>query len=384
MEKAIAQAVATTIQNLYGAAPGLAGMGLGGGVGAALTYANPFGRSKQPQTPRTKTSAKMRKGGGPPSGYNPGSMGGRVYPKGKKRKGKKRASNRMSKGTRKVIAKIAKRAVNRRTDKVGEWFRNAIGQLTSSVNKVSWTTLSGAANNNWLSTLQNEVMLTAADGTTTQVTQEPGDLSGIGAQKEYKIHRRLKYTFKNNSNSPAELMLFKFRAIDDTNNDPASDLDNRISAGYFTITQTSTSVPSAALAKEDNFQQYWSTHIMRECQWKMVSREKILLAGGDELVRYMTQNVPIKLRNASAVSHQKGQEYIVARLVGRPTHDTTTLTNLGVADTRVDYLEEYKTTVYAVRSEEVMANYRTLANVNFSAITGVVAGDATVTDVNMG
>lgn len=349
--------------------PSMAGVGLS--AGAAGLAAAAFG-------------ARNRRNTGVSARYSNGSMGGGIIRTRLKRRTRKRKVNRVPAVLRKVVAKSAKRAVGFSKQKLGEWYRHDMQQIASAVNKVSWELLEGASDSSWLPFLQSEQLLTAADGTTAVVTQEPQDLiSSAAGQKKYMIKRTVTCTMKNNSNSPAEVTIYKFRCSEATNNSPETDLDNRITASYFTVTTTATSTPAAPLAKEDNFNQYWTTKNMKQAEWKMKQKMQVLLAGGDEYRFTMIMMVPINLRNSTAVTYQTGQDVIYTRIMGRPTHSAATTSNVGIANTIVDILVSHKTEAYSYKSPVVLSNFRTLANTGFTTMADpVVGGDAIVGPVD--
>jgi len=380
LAKAIAAGIwsATDYLGPIGAATG----GMGAAYGLGRLYAN-RGRTAlrsrvNPFRPGVTTRAIRKSGaGGPPGGggFVPGSSGGKVF---KKRK-------RVMKSRKRKFRKSRFRKIRKgKKTMLGKWFRNDAGQLTSAVNKVNWINLDVASNSTWTSFLQHEVAITASDGVTTSVTMDPSDLSGLGQTKNYLLIRKFRYVFKNNSNAPAELVFYKYQVKDQSATDFAADLDNRITANLATLTTSVASTPAAPLAKEDNFQQYWMTPNMKQSKYMVKRSQKVLLAGGDEYVFSGSFVIPIQSRNAVTSDYMKGQQGLVVRIMGRPSHDTTTSSNVGVSDTCVDFLESSQTTAYSSSNPILVNNFRTLANSNFSAITPVVAGDATVADVTDG
>lgn len=313
-----------------------------------------------------------------------GSMGGRppkvrVSRKRKYKKSRAVFSGRVKKSLKKIINSPFKKF------KLGEWIQNRMSQFVAAVNKVNWSTLDGATNALWVPFLQHEIMHTGADGSTQIYTQEPGDDAVVTtalSQKSYLIERRGKYVFRNNSTGPCELVIYKFQCSEVTNNDPPADLDARVTASYLTLSTTSTSTAAAPLAKEDNFQLYWSTHNMKHAQWKIVKSTRMLLASGDEFSYFDKIRVPINLRNAETGNYQKGQQMLICRVMGRPSHDSSVTTNLGVSDALLDCMECIVTTAYSTKESTAVSNFRTNSNSGFSTITPVIAGDASAAVVD--
>lgn len=311
-----------------------------------------------------------------------GSMGGYIAPvKTYKKKRKNRRAGVLNKRVKKAVKAIVRRS---KPVKLGLWYRNEMQQVGSSVNRVRWDTLE---NNNYtglLPFIQSEKIVTLSDGVTTSHTEEPGDLTSLFAtQKKYMVYRRITYVFKNNTNSPAELVFYKTKCIDNTDYDPVEDLRNAYNTTKFTVTTTSSSLPGSPLLLEDNFMQYWnlnqdSHQYMRH--WKVVEKKKMLLAGGDEATVSFMVRTPISLKREVAALYFKGFEAVIFRLMGRPSHDAANVANIGIANTLLDIYKKTVITAYSQKESTVLDNERTLANVSFSAMPNpVIGGDSIVT-----
>jgi len=315
-----------------------------------------------------------------------GSMGGAIHNgKVKKKKSTKKKKSVLSKAAKKDVVRIVKRMPKK--EFLGQLQSNYCGQLTADVNKVSWTKLEGNTSAQWLEFCNTQVIATTAIGNTNVWAQQPSDLSALVAgNKVYRIVRKSKFVFKNNTNAPLEIVLYRFKATDNTSNSPAQDLDARVTAGYFTTASFSSiaTAVSAPMAKEDNFQLYWSTRNSGKSQWKMLSKVVVSMAAGDEYHYFATSGAVVNAKEAGSFSYHKGNTMVYARLMGRPSHDTATQANVGISKCRLDYLETYVTTSYSTLSPTVVSNFALQANAGFSSITPVVAGDANVADVNDG
>jgi len=298
-----------------------------------------------------------------------GSIGRKKKPK-KFKKGKVKVSKSFKKKV-KMVEKTQWQFLRR-------WIQNYAGQLSSAVNKVAWTGLFTPTAAALRAYAQNEQMLTLNDGDTELVTQEPADVTSTGAFNKYFVKCRLKYYFKNNSTSHCNVILYTVRALTSTNNTFVTNLNNQITNAWYTTTQTAADALSAPLAKEDNFGQYAYVRGAQKSviEWKVKSYQTFRLAGGDELTVTVDLNNPFDMKGTIGVAYQKGEEHLYARVMGAPSHDTTTKTNVGVADTLVDYIVCQEFSCYKKEQSVQAANQVTLANSNFSAITVTVAGDA--------
>lgn len=300
-----------------------------------------------------------------------GSVPFRQIVKGKRRKGK---GIRVSRYQRKKIRKVCQSVV-KGPKKLTEWVKNEMAQYGSAENKVAWHTVDLGSQTAWLNYLQNETIATTSDGASVVYTQNPATTSVLTTalqNKRYKIVRLEKMTFKNNTNGAVEMVFYKVKCLQATNNSPTANLDARIAAGYVTNSTTATDPNSAPLAKEDNFHQYFSTYGSSKLgyEWKAVSCKKILLAPGDEYVYYETLVIPMNLRNPSSTTYQKGSQGILLRQMGRPTHGAGAVGNLGIGKTLVDCLRYEHTIVYQYSSAVNTESIKQIANGSFSTLTG--------------
>jgi len=315
-----------------------------------------------------------------PPQYIPASTGA-VLQVGKA-KYKKKKKIKSKKLTKKKVKKMIKNSGGSALNKCASWNYNACSVMQVAINKVAWLAIYEPTASNLISNTQREIMQTLTDGGTAILTEDPGNALGLpsAAFKKYLQKSAIKYVIKNNTNGPCELTAYHFKCTDDTDLTPIVDLNTRYNQQFYTKTKVASSTPSSPLAKEDNFNQYWTVPGQRCQHWDIKDKKKFILAAGDEITLFYKVRNPLYLRNSVAMTYFKGMEHICFRLMGRPTHDSTTVTLGGLNPSQIDILHMGKEDMYSIGDPQAANPNVTLANVGVSAAVAVVVGDANVQD----
>lgn len=305
--------------------------------------------------------------------YVPGSMGGKVRLNLKR----KRRISKYKVRVARPIRKYVNRRIKQETfEKLSDIRQTKMGQWTSAVNKVAYYEDFTLGRSEVLLYAIRTKMENTAFATTDVVVEDLKDvaLTQLG-NCTVKLLGSVKYIIRNNSTSPAHLIAYHMKCIDQTDVTPTADLDSRLSQQRGTYNLGALAAAGAPIAKEDQFQQFWSTPIMKECHWKIKQKHDFLLAAGDEIQVYFDINVPCNTKY-NAIAYQKGSEVIMFRLQGRPSHDSTTSSLLGIADTLVDFQRQTTFTSYKKGASSSLSTHVDVGNSGFSAITPIIAGDA--------
>jgi len=288
-----------------------------------------------------------------------------------------RAVRRKSKVIPKRIKRYVKYATKNVKQLICDYTTNVMHSVGSAVNVVSYKSLLLNSISTWLLFLSNEQILTAVDGVSTIVTQVPADLTSV--YKKYVINMKTRLKLKNNTNAPAEICIYFLKCNDATSVTPLLDLDARITA-----TQIARN-GGAAATKENQLHQYWTTPAsMKDCKWDIFKRYKFDMLAGEEYDKFFDYSFQVDTKNSTAQNYIKGFPSIVSRIMGKPSHDTTTVTTGGLNDTLVDIWESSTYSVHTYGDSTNIAVHQTQANSGFSLVTPVVATDDTVQDRNFG
>lgn len=357
--------------------PNVHGFGAAGSTSAASTF--------------VPLLANLLRGGSPPTGnvvsgnqlvatnYGKGSMGGSVVTYTKKRK---RKSYRMKvpKRIRKYVSKAVK---NPGWKRINQTRVTRLESWESARNKVRWAQeMSGTHDNNTLYTLSTVYSEAGGSGVSSLVNRQPTDVAGLsGGNQYFKIKGLVRFLLKNNSTSPCEIIFYHVRCVKDTGLTPIADLDQARGAQQSLINLGSpATLPASPMALDDDFHQYWTTTSMRERNWKMVRKLKIVLAAGDEIELPFAFKQLFNTKSGFATTYRSGAEEIIVRQIGRPSHAATT-TNTCIAETKVDVL--IRTTLVCYQKEQfgAVAMDRAVANGGFNDVIPFVAGDAVAANV---
>lgn len=303
------------------------------------------------------------------SNNNAGSV--KVSKKGGK---KRKAPPKFSKREKLSIKKIVNSAD---FEKISDWQKEDMFQITSSVNEVDYFNLLSDSISTWLSYLQNQQITQATDGVSTVITSDPKDLLNVqGANKKYKIKVNIQMVLKNNTSGPADMIIYHGKCKELTDVDMEEDLNARINREFQTGILGNATL-SAAPSKEFMFFQKWSTKSMKDCHWDLVKKTEFRLNPGDEYKYFANHTFYIDLRTfnvADSGSYMRGFPCFLVRTVGVPTHDGTTPTvgQTGISNTRVDVVRRRIITSWC-KDNDTLDNRNVIARTGFNTITAPVA-----------
>lgn len=329
-----------------------------------------FSRAPVSSAPKAKAAAVQTSNGM--------HIGGVVKASGKRKRRsmkKKPAFNKRQKKSVKAIATA------QRFEKVTEWKKEDMFQMESAVNKVQYTVLGGNTLGSWRDYLTNQIMLTASNGVTTLVMENPEDLNATqGAYKVYQVKYVVKMLLRNNTNSPVNLVIYQGVCTDMNVTTMSEDLTYRVNREFCTNT-LAPAAPTAAPAIEDMHYQYWYTKNMKDAHWKVKKRTVVRLNPGDEY-KYFAKHTfyvdTVGYGGISSSSYLKGFPAFLVRQSGVPTHDTTTGNNTGICNTSVDVLREQQFYVKGRAGRGLTNSRNVIAPTGFTAITPVAVSEDSV------
>lgn len=311
----------------------------------------------------------------------PGSRQSTAVLKSKKGGKRGRSMPQFTTKQKKSIKRIAKSA---------QWQKAAVREVqrmvqwTSAVNKVAWGFVAPFSYASTFAHYSDSNLKTAEwveDYATQQRAFEMNNLDEDYASASTVYPMKIKGVadlyLKNNTNFQAEITLYTFRCVEETSTSPQTDIDNRLREKYNT-----TATAASMSTKEDNFFQYFSVANSQKPKWKIESKQQVTLCGGEEAKLRLSGAKLIKNNDfeVTASDYKKGDCVFVYRIMGVPSHDTTTKTLLGVANTSIDVMARDSQVIY-VKGGSSKGNVlqENPFNINFTAITPVQADVTEVT-----
>ena len=307
--------------------------------------------------------------------FQPNNAGGGVAASAKKnRKRKAKKSGKLSKTMKKRIKAVANAAD---WEKLTTWQNESMRQWASDINKINFIEEQVDSVSAWKLRLLNPQILTASNGVSTVVMQDPSDLASANVYKKFKIESSSHYWFKNNTNSPTNMIIYKLRCEDDTNNGPFADLTARWEQQYALNALTPTT-PAPPPDIETDIFQYWTTTSMKAASWKMIKKTEVRLNPGDEYHYYDSFTFILDTKNLFAVNHVKGMPGYLLRFSGVPSHDTADSAFLGLSNTLTDGLRKVKYTVFSKDGTSLSATKNILERDGFDLTNPVTVTEDTV------
>ena len=285
-----------------------------------------------------------------------------VVAKSKRRriKRKKKSKKLTVRSVRKMISRSKK--IMPKT-KINEQELNKFGYVTSSINKVNWIGLlsqnkTSARGRMDFKQLGYNHVTPGSVVEDIDVSAATGDYVGL----KYEMKDSFQYHFKNNTNFPAELVLYVWKCVDYTDNDPINEIRRLRDAAF--------STNSMSPALEDDFNQYASVKraSKKDHNWVIHQRLATDFGGGEEA--RLTLNVPT-VRFDPNIQIEQGDTtyfpscyYVAVRLMGKPAHSNEgdpKVIKVGLSNTQLDYRLNYVTRTYmeadrAVRTLSHLAN----------------------------
>lgn len=294
-----------------------------------------------------------------------------VIANGKKTKAKK-SSKRKSKSSKRVskqVAKAVKRAMKTGPmELIRDAQSNVFAQIVSGVNKVRWKSLELPVLNDWLARQEWTVIGNNDANNASRIEDiDATALTYLG--KKFIFRDTYNFHFKNNTNSPCDMVIYLVKCQDQTQQSPVTEITELRKAAF-----SDTSV----LPLEDDFNQFWTVERIASSKRKWVLHKKwsISLGGGEEANLFVKTPKfkldPSRALEAGSDPYQKGQYGIIARTMGKVTHDKADLSFVGVANTQIDYRVDVRTKTY-MESSQYMQVVRQKANEGVTMSTPVIA-----------
>lgn len=262
-----------------------------------------------------------------------------------KRRRRRRLRPPFSKRQKKFIVKATKKALVKLAHKKEMSFY----QISNAANKVNWSNLFAKNRANMQGYFQTYAIQSVTPGTTTITRHDPKDLTlptlTDGYNMKYFLVVTAKYVLRNNSTFPAKITMYNMVCQADTNDDPQTNLTDRIK--YHKNTESGTA-PSLSLVKEDDFNQYWTVPNAgknNNAYWKPVDRKSIELGSGGEVTVYFKNKVNYRFITDQQLAFGPNDIYHLYRIMGVNTHTTTT-NNLVMSETLVDVWQTVDFKIY--------------------------------------
>lgn len=270
----------------------------------------------------------------------------------RRRKSKKRVT--FSKYKRKEIRSIVRAGLRFNKTLVAQW-KEAWGTAwVSDINKVRWAMMHSPTASNLLEKCQHAVVATTANGVTSVFTADPSDLTATpGAFQRFYIRITQNYLIKNNDLSPARIIIYKVRCVDDSIQTVLSDLQNRVNQSHLSKDRPVGSTPAASPLIEDMPFQYWSTPNTTDSRYKLIEKYDYVLAAGDEVKVRIVYNHHVNTKETTNADYRRGSQFSVIRLCGVPTHDETTTNHVGLTHAQIDIVSTSKEEVYSYGGPQI-------------------------------
>lgn len=284
-----------------------------------------------------------------------------------KKKSKKKLPPALNKRQKKSVRRLVKVSDK---DMLHSKETNVMHQVSNAVNKVEWselilqTTSDFNARCNFTSIGNNDANTVSR---IEEISMESTVTSYLGKKFYFEDSHRFK--FKNNTNSSAEMVIYVVKCTDYTSYTPLNDLTEMRKAAFGS---------TIVLAKEDDFNQYWTVPRIGTAQrkWRIHKRFSIDLGGGEEAI------LPIRLPQVGydpavvvemgSSAYMKGQYAIICRIMGKPSHDVASLSTLGMSNTLVDAIE-YRKEKTSVQTSNVIKAVRQQGNSGVGLAAAVCA-----------
>lgn len=301
----------------------------------------------------------------------PNSYKSAVFTSTKKRK-KKRKAIKIARPLRKKIKSVAKSTFRQLDwDLMKSLDQNNFNYINCAVNKVGWKSLVIDGRSDHDNRLNYDTVIdTNPDLVANIVLNETTSYLG----KKFKFVDTHDFQVKNNTNSSCEFIVYVVKCIDYTSVSPLTDLTELRKASFSDV---------AVLAKEDDFNQYWTLPRVNRGQrkWQIFKHYRMEMGAGQES-KFRAQ-VPVWRYDPSVVvelgsgTYVKGQYAIICRIMGKPAHGGGNSGDeflIGMSPSQIDMRITTKRKTYMV-SCPIVKPLVQLANNNLTLATLPVVGD---------
>lgn len=248
---------------------------------------------------------------------------------------------------------------------------NVMHQISSAVNKVGWSEIILLTNAE--KQLRLNYTTVGNDDANTVTRIEELDLTSAGLTsfqgRKFYFEDSHRFRMKNNTNAGADIIVYVLKCTDYTSWSPLVEITELRKAAFGT---------TLVLSKEDDFNQFYTIPRLTKGQrkWIMHSRREINLNGGQEAdfsIKLPSQAYdPSVIVEEGGFDYMKGQYAIVMRIMGKPSHDTTTTSLLGISNTLVDILE-FRKEKTLVKTSNIIKAVRQNGNSGVALVAAVVA-----------
>jgi len=200
-----------------------------------------------------------------------------VIANGKKTRGKK-SSKRKSKRTKRVskqVTKTVKRAMKTGPmELIRDTQTNVFAQVLSGVNKVRWKSLALPKLSDWLAR-QKWTIIGNNDLNNASRVEDVDATALTYLGKKFYFRDTFNFHFKNNTNSPCEMIVYLVKCQDQTIQPPVTELTELRKAAFS---------DESVLPLDDDFNQFWTVERIPSSKRKWVLHRKwsISLGGGEE------------------------------------------------------------------------------------------------------
>lgn len=284
---------------------------------------------------------------------------------------KKRKGRRKSKAVRmpKRMRQSIKRMVMKHKDLLH--MKNAVilQQVASAVNTVQWEIIQQADTSEMNSRLEYKTVGNDNANAVTRTENLDLTAAGVGYMgKTFTFVDNEQWHMKNNTNSGIDLRIYVLVAQQYTSTSPIQDIIDNCVAQY----------ADTGYNLNADLNQYWTVPGTwnTKRKFKIYCIHRMDLAGGQEAkVNIHVPNVtynPGTHFELGNTTYTKGSYVILVRQVGKISHDATTPTLLGIANTQLDIKRSRLIKTYMTTSN-VVAPYREIDVEGASAITPIVA-----------
>lgn len=299
-----------------------------------------------------------------------------VQTKKRARKGKSKKPSKKRGLTRKEILKMIDRKLRKGPKMLlSSVHQNEMFQLASANNVVAWHT-KFLENVTDLRARLTYKMLQHVAATTAQVKID-ADFGGYVGQKFY-FHDTFDLSFKNNTNSPVEFVVYLMKCTQYTDTSPDLELTELRKAAFSNAT--------SLIVKETDYDQYWSLPRINTSQriWQISKRWQLDMSGGEEASLFIKKPIvtfdPSVVFEQGDMSYLRGDYCVVIRQQGKVTHSIGTAANMGLTNTSVDVLVSSRRKTFMQQNHMVQA-IEQQANVGILAITDPVLAEPEIPDV---
>lgn len=286
-----------------------------------------------------------------------------VVASGKKIKPKKKVAKRTN--NKAILKVIDRRMLHPAKILMSDIQTNQFEQKTSAANRIGWSTIVGPTVTTFRARLNYRTL--DSDSGVTSIKEIDADHGGYIGKKFY-FRDTHNLHLKNNTNSPCEVVIYLLKCTDYTNVGPLTEINEMRKAAFS---------DAGVLPRDEDFNQYYSIPRVNKGQRKWIIHKKwtMDLSGGEESRLFV--NIPQVMLDPAVVfetgdaTYFKGMFTLIMRQQGKVTHDKTTTTLLGIANTEIDIMM-FNRLKSLMQSSLVVQPIRQTANIGVALTTPIM------------